>query len=168
MPKYKCMVPWCRCVFERVKRPGRGTVHLMVACKGISHSEYFDYILTIMQCNWTFIQFWEICMLLLRHKVSYDSHSLKFVKTTCPLPLSILWLSHSVRMRTGWRRRERQLLFTEISGIATVTPGHSQSIRYQTQSFKSQEGTEVDHPVKPIGIPLHSDLSRPPCFPCSK
>lgn len=37
-------------------------------------------------------------------------------------------------------------------GIANVTPGHSHSIRYHTESFNSQERTEADHPAKPIGI----------------
>lgn len=93
---------------------------------------------TIMRENWTFIQFGEIFILLLRREVSYDSDFLKPGRTTCPLPLAFLWFSHSLRMTKGRRRRKRQLLFTEMSGIATVTPGHSHSVRYHTQSFNSR------------------------------
>lgn len=128
----------------------------------MSHIEYLDLFNEELD-------FYQICMFLLRHEVSYDSDFLKPAKTTCPLPLAFLCFSHSLRMRKGRRRRrERQLLFTEMSGIATVTPGHSHSVRYHTRSFNSREGTEVGHPVKPIGIPLRSDLSRPPCFAHSK
>lgn len=106
--------------------------------------------------------------MLLRHEVSYDSDFLKLAKTTCSLPLAFLWFSSSLRMTKRRRRRERQLLFTEMSEIAAVTPGHSHSVRYHTRSFNSREGTEVGHPVKPIGIPLRSDLRVPPCFAYSK
>ncbi len=132
----------------------------------MSHSEYLD--LHNEDYNEGELGFYLICMFLLRHEVSYDSDFLKPAKTTCPLPLAFLWFSHSPRMRKGSRRRERQLLFTEMSGIATVTPGHSHSVRYHTRPFNSREGTEVGHPVKPIGIPLRSDLSGPPCFAHSK
>ncbi len=109
---------------------------------------------TLMGENWTFIQSCEICVLLLRHGVSYDTDFLKLAKTTCPLLLALLWFSHSLRMKKGRKRKKgRQLLLTEMSGIAAVTPGHSQSVRYHIQSFNSGEGTEVGHPVKPIGIP---------------
>lgn len=119
-----------------------------------------------MRENLTFIQFWEIRMVLLRHEVSYDIDSLKPAKTTCPLPLAFLWFSHSLRMTKGRRRRmKRQLLFTEMSGIATVTSGHSHSVRYHTQSLNSWERTEVGHPVKPFGIPLCPDLRGPPALP---
>lgn len=119
-----------------------------------------------MRENWTVIQFWEIRMVLLRHEVSYDIDSLKPAKTTCPLPLAFLWFSHSLRMTKGRRRRmKRQLLFIEMSGIATVTPGHSHSIRYHTQSLNSWERTEVGRPVKPFGIPLRPDLRGPPALP---
>lgn len=97
--------------------------------------------------------------------MSSDSDFPKPAKTTCPLPLAFLWFSRSLWIRKGRRRRERQLLFTEMSGIATVTPGHSHSVRYHTQSFNSREGTEVGHPVKPIGIPLWPDLSGPLALP---
>ncbi|KAF3843139.1 hypothetical protein F7725_001988 [Dissostichus mawsoni] len=62
-----------------------------------------------------------------RHEVSYDSDFLN-AKTTCPLPLAFLWFSHSLRMRKGGGGG-RQLLFTEMSGMATETRGHSHSVR---------------------------------------
>lgn len=39
---------------------------------------------------------------------------------------------------------------------------------YHIQTFDCQEGTEVACPVKPIGIPMHSDLRRLLCSACSK
>lgn len=107
-------------------------------------------------------------MWLLRYEVSYDTDFLKPARTTCLLSRAFLWFSHSLKMRKGKRRGASQLLFTEMSGIATVTPGHSHSVRYHIQSFNSQERTEVGRPVKPIGIPLRLDLREPLCFAHSK
>ena len=92
--------------------------------------------------------------------MSCDSDFLKLALSRPPALFP--WHSCGFLIPCGWRRKDRQLLFTEMSGIATVTPGHSHSVRYHTQSFNSREGTEVGHPVKPIGIPVCSDLSGPP------
>lgn len=96
------------------------------------------------------------------HLKSVDIDSLKAANIICPFSMEFLWFPHSQRMKK--QKTRRQLSCTEKSGRAAVTSGPSQSIRYHIWSFNSQEGTEVGHPVKPAGICLRSDLSRPPCF----
>lgn len=107
-------------------------------------------------------------MLPMRYMPSYDADFLKHAKTTCPLSLAFLWFSHSLKTRKGKGGKGSQLLFTEMSGIATVTPGHSRSVRYHIQSYNSRGGTEVGRPAKPVGIPLRPDLRGPPRFAHSK
>lgn len=72
--------------------------------------------------------------------------------SSCGIPAVSSFLEMMKGRAEGGRRRWRQLLLTEESGMAAVTPGHSPGVRYPIWSLATAElGAEVGHPVKSTG-----------------
>lgn len=118
----------------------------------VAHSS-FEHLLSVA-CMTVDMQTYPLSHFMAAHQAFNGRRFPDACRDHLPSSCGIPAVSSFLEMMKGKRRRRwwRQLLLTEQSGMAAVTPGHSPGVRYPIWSLATAElGAEVGHPVKSTG-----------------